>query len=132
MFSDTRMGMCCLPLCTASVKPTICGSTVERRDQVLMGLRLLVATASSTFLKRCRSMKGPYFTERGTEVSQTKKKVSTILLATTHDHAVGALVLAGQITLGRRTPRTHRMTAALGATFATPVRMIDRIHRGAK
>src|SRR3569623_2676689 len=57
MFSDARMGMCCLPLCTASVTPTICGSTVERRDQVLKGLRLLVATASSTVKKRCRAKK---------------------------------------------------------------------------
>jgi hypothetical protein len=36
----------------AMVKPTISGSTVERRDQVLMGLRLLVPATSSTFFNR--------------------------------------------------------------------------------
>ena len=36
MFSVTYTGMNFLPLCTASVCPTISGITVERRDQVLM------------------------------------------------------------------------------------------------
>ena len=39
MFSVTSTGMCCLPLCTAIVRPTISGMTVERRDQVLIGRR---------------------------------------------------------------------------------------------
>ena len=36
MFSVTYTGMNFFPLCTASVCPTISGTTVERRDQVLM------------------------------------------------------------------------------------------------
>ena len=36
MFSVMYTGMNFLPLCTASVCPTISGITVERRDQVLM------------------------------------------------------------------------------------------------
>ena len=36
MFSVTYTGMNFLPLCTASVWPTISGITVDRRDQVLM------------------------------------------------------------------------------------------------
>jgi hypothetical protein len=34
------------------VSPTMSGETIERRDQVLIGLRLLVLTASSTFFIR--------------------------------------------------------------------------------
>ena len=36
MFSVMYTGMNFFPLCTASVCPTISGTTVERRDQVLM------------------------------------------------------------------------------------------------
>ncbi len=36
MFSVMYTGMNLRPLCTASVCPTISGTTVERRDQVLM------------------------------------------------------------------------------------------------
>ena len=43
MFSVTYTGMNFFPLCTAIVWPTISGTTVERRDQVLM--HLLVAAA---------------------------------------------------------------------------------------
>jgi hypothetical protein len=39
---------------------------MERRDHVLMGRLLFVATASSTFLARARSMNGPFLTERAT------------------------------------------------------------------
>src|SRR5690606_39836540 len=66
MFSLTRTGTCWRPLCTAMVRPTISGRIIERRDQVLIGLRLFVATASCTFFARCGSTKGPLCTERGT------------------------------------------------------------------
>ena len=49
MFSVTYTGMCCLPLCTAIVRPTKSGRTVERRDQVLIGRLSLAACAASTF-----------------------------------------------------------------------------------
>ena len=42
------------------------GSTMERRDQVLIGRLSLLSTAFSTFFTRCRSTKGPLWSERGT------------------------------------------------------------------
>jgi len=64
MFSVTYTGMCCLPLCTARVRPTNSGITVERRDQVLIGRLSLVLRAFSTLAIRCRSTKGPFLIER--------------------------------------------------------------------
>src|SRR5688572_25339041 len=52
MFSVTYTGMCCLPLCTAMVRPTKSGTMVERRDQVLIGRLSLPARAFSTFARR--------------------------------------------------------------------------------
>ena len=52
------------PLCTAIVWPTMSGTTVERRDQVLMTFFSRVALRAATFLRRCSSMKGPFLTER--------------------------------------------------------------------
>ena len=52
MFSVMYTGMCCLPLCTAMVRPTKSGRTVERRDQVLIGRLSLVALAFSTLATR--------------------------------------------------------------------------------
>src|SRR6185436_4747899 len=60
MFSVTYTGMCCLPLCTASVSPTKSGITVERRDQVLIGRLSLPPRALSTFCMRWWSTKGPF------------------------------------------------------------------------
>jgi hypothetical protein len=42
------------------------GNIIDLRDQVLIGLRSLFATADSTFFARCWSMNGPFFRERGT------------------------------------------------------------------
>jgi hypothetical protein len=50
MFSVTSTGTCCRPLCTAIVSPTISGMTIERRDQVLIGLRSFFAAAASHLL----------------------------------------------------------------------------------
>ena len=60
MFSVTNTGICCLPLCTAMVRPMKSGSTVERRDQVLIGRLSLPARAASTFFCRCPSTNGPF------------------------------------------------------------------------
>src|SRR4029453_8791006 len=70
-------------------------------------------------------MNGPFLSERD---------IGGYLLTATiaHDELIRALVLACLVTLARRTPRRHRMRVALpGAAFATTVRMIDRVHRGA-
>src|SRR6478672_11351611 len=53
-----------LPLCTASVWPTISGTTVERRDQVLITfLSPPTRFIPSTFSSRCKSTNGPFFTD---------------------------------------------------------------------
>src|SRR6185295_14741394 len=52
MFSVTYTGTCCLPLCTAMVRPTKSGMIVERRDQVLIGRLSLVLRAFSTLASR--------------------------------------------------------------------------------
>src|SRR5580692_1409812 len=124
MFSDTSTGMCWRPLCTAMVRPTMSGTIIERRDQVLMGLRSLRAAATCTFLARCRSTNGPFFVERGICSS------THLVLATLHDHVVRALVVAGLLALGIPAPRGHRVRIALaGLALATTVGVIDRVHR---
>src|SRR5579864_4209891 len=52
------------PLCTASVWPTISGTTVDRRDHVLMTFFSAPRFITSTFSRRCVSTKGPFFSER--------------------------------------------------------------------
>src|SRR5262252_5889123 len=51
------------------VSPTISGTTIERRDQVLIGRRSFLAAAVCTFFARCRSTNGPFLRERGTLTS---------------------------------------------------------------
>src|SRR5437764_13454160 len=64
-----------LPLWTANVRPTKSGVMVERRDQVLIaGGRLAPARISSTFFSRCRSMNGPFLTERAIVFSLRSKR----------------------------------------------------------
>ena len=63
MFSVTYTGTNFLPLCTASVWPTISGTTVERRDQVLMTFFSFVRFIASTFSRRGVSMNGPFFSD---------------------------------------------------------------------
>src|SRR5919199_6512361 len=59
-----------LPLWTAKVRPTKSGVMVERRDQVLIaGGRLAPPRISSTFFSKCRSMNGPFLTERAIALS---------------------------------------------------------------
>src|SRR5215204_5896873 len=51
------------PLCTAMVCPTISGTTVERRDQVLRTFLSLLRFITSTFSRRGTSTKGPFFSD---------------------------------------------------------------------
>src|SRR3954447_25488245 len=64
MFSVMYTGTCCLPLCTAIVRPMKSGTMVERRDQVLIGRLSLPPRALSTLAIRWWSTKGPFLTER--------------------------------------------------------------------
>src|SRR3954468_9789575 len=52
-------------------------------------------------------------------------------VAIAHDHAAGALVAAGLVTLRGRSPRAHWIPAGRGLAFTAAVRMVDRIHRNA-
>src|SRR6266403_1357930 len=129
MFSDTNTGTCRRPLCTAMVKPTISGMTMERRDQVLIGRRSFFWLAVCTFLARCKSTNGPFFSERGTDNSPV---LQSFVLATLNDHAVSALVATRLLALGLQAPRAHRVRITLaGLAFAAAVWMVHRVHHDA-
>src|SRR5690349_10331918 len=108
------------------VSPTISGTIIERRDQVLIGLRSFLADAACTFLARCRSTNGPFFSERG--MCYSLRSADTVLTAL-DDHVVRALVVTGLQSLGVPAPRRHRVRVALaGLALAAAVRVIDRVH----
>src|SRR5688572_18540776 len=123
MFSETSTGICCRPLCTAIVRPTMSGRIIERRDHVLIGRRSFFSAAVRTFFARCKSTNGPFLIERGTVYSSVE------LIASTHDHIGRALVLTSLLTLGVPTPRRDRMRITLTRlTFTTTVWMVNWIH----
>src|SRR3984885_4550315 len=62
---------------------------------------------------------------------QTERAISLTLVAATDDHAVGALVGARLVTLGRLTPGRDRMPSARAAALAAAQRMIHRVHHHA-
>src|ERR1700674_1353208 len=96
MFSVASTGMFWRPLCTAIVSPTMSGMTIERRDQVLIGLRSCLAAATCPFFARGKSTNGPFFSERG---------ISTYpVLSALNDHVVRALVVSGLEALGLLAP----------------------------
>src|SRR5690242_11563483 len=59
---------------------------------------------------------------------QRTRHVGFLLLATTHDELLRALVVAGLVALGRRAPRADRMTTTRSLALTTAVRMVDRVH----
>src|SRR6478735_6126531 len=120
IWSVMYTGTCCLPLCTAIVSPMNSGRIMERRDQVLIGFLSLVVTALSALATRWWSTNGPFLRERVI--------CYPLLLATRHDHDLGALVVAGTVTLGQVAPRIDRVTAFAGLALATAVRVVDRVH----
>src|ERR1700692_49096 len=126
MFSDTSTGTCRRPLCTAMVRPTISGMTMERRDQVLIGRRSFFWLAVCTFLARCKSTNGPFLSERGTDNSPV---LQSFVLATLNDHAVSALVATRLLALGLQAPWAYRVRVTLTRlAFTAAVRVIDRVH----
>src|SRR5687768_204979 len=96
------------------------GRIMERRDQVLIGFLSLVVTALSALATRWWSTNGPFLRERVI--------CYPLLLATRHDHDLGALVVAGTVTLGQIAPRIDGVTAFAGLALATAVRVVDRVH----
>src|SRR5215469_13596656 len=108
------------------VSPTISGTIIERRDQVLIGLRSFLADATCTFFARCRSTNGPFFNERGMCYSL---RSADAVLAALDDHVVRALVVTRLQALGVPAPRRHRVRVALaGLALATAVRVVDGVH----
>ncbi len=88
------------------------GMIIDRRDQVLIGRRLFAAAAARTFFSRWSSINGPFLIERGTYNSSKTlwlyiRALSADLFTApaSDDHIVRPLVIAGLLTLGRRTPR---------------------------
>src|SRR5688572_5975579 len=85
------------PLWTAKVSPIISGVIVERRLHVLMTRLLPVSRASRTFLSRCPSTNGPFFTLRdmGSSLDYleyrrfTMKRVEAFLLSRVRRPLVG-------------------------------------------
>src|SRR5690348_17350017 len=132
MFSVTYTGMNFFPLCTAMVCPTISGTTVDRRDQVLMTFFSLARFSISTFSSRWRSMNGPFFSERPIgdfpSTSKLELQTSNLLLPSFHHEPVRGLVPARLVSLRRHAPRRHRVAAARCLAFAATQRMVDGIH----
>src|SRR5579872_6315729 len=62
---------------------------------------------------------------------QTERAILLTLVAATDNHAVGALVGACLVALGRLAPGRNRMTTARAAAFAAAQRMVDRVHHHA-
>src|SRR5574343_865274 len=123
IWSVMYTGTCCLPLCTAMVRPMKSGRIMERRDQVFTGFLSLVATAFSTLAIRWWSTKGPFFRERAISAY-------LLLLATRDNECLRALVVAGAVALGRGVPRRHRDLTFTSTAFTTTVRVVDRVHGG--
>src|SRR5690606_39169571 len=113
------------PLCTAMVCPTISGTTVDRRDQVLMTFFSLSRFIASTFSRRCRSMNGPFLSD----LPMMTPSSGRLLLPPLEDEPLAALVAPRLVPLGGLSPRRHRMPAACGLALTTAERMIDRVHR---
>src|SRR6202034_3217849 len=63
--SVMNTGTCLRPSCTAIVWPSIAGTIMDRRDQVLITFLVPLSFCRSTFLIRWSSTNGPFFRLRG-------------------------------------------------------------------
>src|SRR5512133_3215520 len=101
------------------VSPMNSGSTMERRDQVLIGFLSLEDTALSALATRWWSTNGPFLRERVI--------CYPLLFTTRDDHHLGALVVAGAVTLGQVAPGIDRHAAFSGLAFAAAVRVVNGV-----
>src|SRR4051794_25673415 len=126
MFSEISTGTCRRPSCTAMMSPTICGITVEARDQVLIVVRWPLRTTASTFFSRWSATNGPFFVDRdilfapvrgpGSEVQGPStltldsglRVPDSLLRPAAHDELVRALVVARAVAERRLAPRRLR------------------------
>src|SRR5436190_1387461 len=117
------------PLWTAIVWPTISGTTVERRDQVLMTFFSLIRFIASSFSSSGVSTNGPFFSDLLITVLSTPYFFRRCLfLPPLHDEAVRVLAVPRLVALGRLAPRRHRVTAARGLALAAAERVVHRVH----
>src|SRR6266550_3060967 len=119
-----KTGTCLRPSWTAMVWPSIAGTTMERRDHVLMTFLVPLSFCTSTFLIRWSSTKGPFFRLRGICSAPLALLVG---LAAADDQAVARLVRVPGAALGLA-PRRHRVATAGGLALTTTVRVVDRVH----
>src|SRR6266851_7954708 len=120
------------PLCTASVCPTISGTTVDRRDHVLMTFFSAPRFITSIFSSNDVSTNGPFLTERlMISLVAGGCPQPPLFLSPLDDELIRALAVARLVALGRQAPRRHRMASAGGLALTTAERMIDRVHRHA-
>src|SRR3954452_24773817 len=107
------------------VWPSIAGTIIERRDHVLMRFLVPLSFWTSTFFIRWSSTKGPFFRERG--MVPVLRSALLAGLAAADDHRVAGLVgPAG--TAFRLAVRVDRVAATGRLSFATTVRVVDRVH----
>src|SRR4249919_1487292 len=121
MFSVTYTGMNLRPLCTASVCPTISGTTVDRRDQVLMTFLSPPRFIASTFSSSGVSTNGPFLSDlliadpcsRLLAAGSCSLPAARCLLPlpSGNDELVRRLVVARLVALGRLAPRRDRVPA---------------------
>src|SRR3989442_12208431 len=109
-----KMGTCLRPSWMAMVWPTISGTTVERRDHVLITRLSPRRFISTTLVIRWSSTNGPFFTERGIASAPS-------LSPAAHDETIGGLRLAGPAFL--LSPRAGGDPAAPGLALASPERV---------
>src|SRR5436305_659085 len=99
----------------STVVPIMSGTTVDRRDHVLMTRLLPASRAPLTFLRRFGSTNGPFLTERaigsfqvGRLASRPRRKKGLAVVAPLDDEPRRDLLLAaGAVALGGLAPRRH-------------------------
>src|ERR1035437_8451944 len=123
MDSVTKTGTCLRPSCTAIVCPSMSGTIIERRDQVLMTILVPASFWTSAFFCRWSSTKGPFFKLRG-----ISRLLSALLATTADNELVAVLVGVPGSTLGLA-PWTDRVTSTGGLTLTATMWVVHRVHR---
>src|SRR5574343_484360 len=122
MCSVTITGTWLRPLCTEIVRPTKSGRIIERRDHVLIGLRLLAAIAASTLANKCASTNGPFFNERGIN------QIPLLDAPIANNHLSRTLVGTCLVPFSFLTPWAYRLNTFV-TPFTTTVRVVNWVHR---
>src|SRR4051812_14819675 len=89
---------------------------VERRDHVLITFLSPLSSRTWTFLRRCSSTNGPFFTERG-----------ILLPSFLHDVLISSCVMSGLEAFGKNAPWALRMIP-FSSSFSTTHGMVDWVH----